>query len=45
MDPSDLVLYVVKIIPSLKKYFLNRRPGFDKWSINKDAFAAYVKLL
>ena len=31
--PSDLVLYVVKIIPLL--YFLNRRSGFDNWSLER----------
>ena len=31
---SDLVLYVVKIIPPLK-IFLNRRSGFDKWSLER----------
>ena len=34
VHPSDLVLYVVKIIPPLKM-FLNRRFGFDKWSLER----------
>ena len=32
--PSDQVLHVVKIIPPLK-IFLNRRSGFDKWSLER----------
>ena len=34
--PSDLVSYVVKIVPPLKVFSqYNRRSGFDKWSLER----------